>query len=183
MPTQTDAAYLAGFMDGEGSFSIVKTYQIKQRVDGSKSKNIRYHLHVKITNTNKAILDWIVNHFGGRLSDKKQVKDWKPKWDLTVTGNGNMEKFILSILPYLKIKREQALIALSFVRLHGQEKPEDRNRLRQKMLALNNSSQSHSKPLETNTPNTSESLKQVLENYEEYINFSSDFQPILAPRS
>jgi hypothetical protein len=153
MSSQSNAAYLAGFMDGEGSFSIVKTYQIKKRVDGSKVKGIRYHLHVKITNTNKQVLDWIVEHFGGQLSNKKQVCDWKPKWDLTITGNGKMESFILAILPYLIVKKQQAQVALDFARLHGQDVPEERDRLRHIMLALNNSSQPHSKSPTTNTSN------------------------------
>jgi hypothetical protein len=161
MSAQSNAAYLAGFMDGEGSFSIVKTYQIKQRVDGSKVKNIRYHLHVKITNTNKTVLDWIVEHFGGQLSNKKQVREWKPKWDLTITGNASMERFILAIMPYLIVKKKQAQTALDFARLHGQDVPEERDRLRQIMLQLNNSSQCHSKSVTTNTPNMDESVLKI----------------------
>jgi hypothetical protein len=161
MNTQSKAAYLAGFMDGEGSFSIVKTYQIKRHVDGTKVKNIRYHMHIKISNTNEAVLKWIVKHFGGQISSKKLIKHWKPRWDLTITGNKNMEKYILSILPYLIIKREQALVALSFVRLHGKEVPEERAKLRDKMLALNNSSQPHSKSQTTNTLNSPENGQKI----------------------
>lgn len=161
MNKQSKAAYLAGFMDGEGCFSIVKTYQIKRLVDGSKSKSksIRYHLHVKIANTNKDVLNWIVINFGGQISMKQSHAGWRTRYDLTITGNGAMEKFILSILPYLIVKRNQALVALNFVRLHGQEVPEERARLRQEMLQLNNSSQPHSKSQTTNTPDTSKEVK------------------------
>ena len=154
MSKQTDAAYLAGFMDGEGTFSIVKTYEHRRHVDGTKVKNIRYHLHVKITNTNKKVLDWIVEHFGGQLAERKRVMTEKRKWELSITSNRAMERFILSIMPYLIVKREQAAVALSFVRLHGQDVPSERARLRQIMLTLNDSRKSrdfNSKPLETNT--------------------------------
>ena len=160
MTPQSKAAYLAGFMDGEGSFSIVKTYQITKRVDGTKHKGIRYHLHIKIANTDLNVLKWISHNFGGQVSIKK---DWNPKWktryDWTLTGYGNMEKFILAILPYLLIKRKQALVALEFARLSGQECPESRDVLRNKMLALNNSKQPHSESLTTNTQNTVTSVK------------------------
>ena len=159
MTKQSKAAYLAGFMDGEGCFSIVKTYQIKRHVDGSKIRGIRYHLHIKIANTNKAVLDWIVLHFGGQVSTKMAQGSWKTRYDLTITGNGSMERFILSILPYLIVKRKQALVALDFVRLHRQEVPKERELLRQEMLRLNNSSQSHSESQTTNTPDTEVPVK------------------------
>lgn len=160
MTTNAKAAYLAGFMDGEGSFSIVKTYQIKRLKDGTKSKNIRYHLHIKITNTSLKVLEWISKNFGGQIGVKKNwPENWKQRYDLTITGNKNMESFILSLLPYLIIKREQALVALEFARLHGQECPEKRNELRQKMLKLNDSSQPHSDPLTTNTLDASSEVK------------------------
>jgi len=159
MSKQTNAAYLAGFMDGEGTFSIVKTHQVRQHVDGSKFKGIRYHMHVKITNTDKKVLDWIVKHFGGQLSERKRVEGEKRKWELTISGNHSMENFILSILPYLKVKRAQAMVALDFVRLHGQEVPEKREKLRHQMLVLNNSGKSkdfNSKSVETITQDVSE---------------------------
>jgi hypothetical protein len=157
MTLQSKLAYLAGFMDGEGSFSIVKTYQIVKAVDGTKSKNARYHLHIKIANTNLPVLQWIVDNFGGTVYTKKNWKaEWKQRYDWTITKNSRMEAFILGILPYLIIKREQAKIALDFTRLHGQEVPEERDRLRRLMLQLNDSSQPHSESLETNTSSSPE---------------------------
>jgi len=144
-------------MDGEGSFSIVKTYQIVKAVDGTKSKKIRYHLHVKIANTNLPVLQWVVENFGGTVYTKKNWKpEWKQRYDWTITGNRRIETFILGMLPYLQIKKKQAQIALDFSRLHGQEVPEERNRLRLLMLQLNDSSQSHSESLTTNTQEPSQ---------------------------
>jgi len=142
-------------MDGEGSFSIVKTYQVVKAVDGTKSKKIRYHLHVKIANTNLPVLQWIVENFGGVVYTKKNWNSkWKQRYDWTMTKNSRIEVFILGILPYLQIKKEQAQVALDFSRLHGQEVPEERDRLRHIMLQLNDSSQPHSESLETNTQDT-----------------------------
>jgi hypothetical protein len=45
--------------------------------------------------------------------------------------------------------------------LHGQDVPEERDRLRQIMLQLNNSSQCHSKSVTTNTPNMDESVLKI----------------------
>lgn len=157
MSPQSRAAYMAGFMDGEGCFSIVKAHSITKRADGSKKRGVRFHLHIKITNTNLAVLEWIVTHFGGQISSKKTWSNhptWKDRYEWTLTGYGRMEKVILSILPYLIIKREQALVALEFARLNGQECPEKRSVLRDKMLALNNSQQPHSKSVTTNMQDT-----------------------------
>jgi hypothetical protein len=160
MSKQSDAAYLAGFMDGEGSISIVKTYGIKRHVNGDKVKNIRFHLHMKIANTNRGVLDWICGKFGGQVYAKKECSSqWKPRFDWVLIGNKNMERVLLAILPYLHIKHRQALIALEFVRLHGQEMPEIRASLREKMLTLNNSGQSRPETPTTNMPNTLSRVK------------------------
>ena len=103
----------------------------------------------------KDVLKWVVEHFGGQISVKKNWNTkWKQRYDWTLTGYNSMEKFILAILPYLIIKRQQAFVALEFARLNGQEVPEKRNELRNKMLILNNSSQPHSESLTTNTSGT-----------------------------
>jgi hypothetical protein len=154
MNEQSKAAYVAGFMDGEGSFSIVKTYEIKKRKDGTKNKRILYHIKVTIANTNKKVLDWISSNFGGTVYEKKSHNSkWKTRYDWFITKHSDREKFILAVLPYLQIKREQALVALEFERLNGQECLEKRAALRDKMLKLNNSSQPHFGSPETNTLN------------------------------
>jgi hypothetical protein len=47
-----------------------------------------------------------------------------------------VEAFLLGILPYLLIKKEQAVTALEYVRMTGVENPERRNELWEKMKSL-----------------------------------------------
>jgi len=159
MTFQSRCAYMAGLMDGEGSFSIVKTSAKSKSKKPEKfgKRNIRYHLHIKIANTSLAMLEWVTANFGGQISIKKKWKaNWKKRYDWVMTSNSKMEKFSLNVLPYLIVKAEQAKIAIEFCRLHGQVNPQERIRLRNIMLGLNDSCQPHSDSLETNTPNCPE---------------------------
>ena len=105
---KTDLAYLAGILDGEGSI------QIRKRKDKGMRLGFCYQLVVNIANTNEWLVRWIHLNFGGLLyknripaAHYKQVYQW--------SVSSNKAKFVLeSLLPYLKIKKPQAEIALQF---------------------------------------------------------------------
>lgn len=61
--TPTEAAYIAGFFDGEGSVGISK---ISSRGIRGKRVNPNYVLHVKISNSDKQVLEWIARYEAGR---------------------------------------------------------------------------------------------------------------------
>ena len=157
MSKQSNAAYLAGFMDGEGSFSITKHFAKTKQLSGNVTTNWRHAVQVTISNTNREVLEWIVENFGGAIHTRKmymtakQGYSWKPK----TYKEG--EIFILSILPYLRIKRKQAMIALSYYRLAGLHDPKQREALRELMLELNDSCK-RPKPVTTNTLSTSDEV-------------------------
>lgn len=96
--TSTETAYLAGFIDGEGSLFIQKT-----------RKN-RYIPTIRITNTDKIMVDFC-NEYGGFWLCQERTVKWKPvyRWILSPS----LCKFYLpQLLPYLKIKRKQALVMM-----------------------------------------------------------------------
>lgn len=94
---EIDLAYIAGFFDGEGC-----AYMSNPKASNGK----RYpKLTAKISQNDRAVLDWIVEEFGfGRIYEKK------------VNSAGNINHyisfahrqariFLTAIEPYLKVKK------------------------------------------------------------------------------
>lgn len=102
-------AYAAGFFDGEGHIAIT-------RVKKARSEEAKYHvMSVSISNTNLTVLKWFEEHFSGRVSSHRMPlnPNWLPSWRWTAANKG-AEAFLKTVLPYLIVKREQALVALEF---------------------------------------------------------------------
>lgn len=103
---KTDLAYVAGIIDGEGWISI-KNRQIK-------NGNRNYALKVGLGNTNEWLVNWLKFSFGGSVCIKKkwltnQKQQWV--WDLSTK---QASEFLKMILPYLKLKKPQAELAIKF---------------------------------------------------------------------
>jgi len=106
---QVDLAYYAGFFDGEGN---VIAFREKDRrfFDG-----FRYRVRTQVSNNNPAPLKEIQACYGGRLFVRVNNGNRKPSWYLTF-GHPTSQKFLSEILPYLRIKRKQAELALEFIK-------------------------------------------------------------------
>ena len=138
----TDLAYAAGFIEGDGSITI------HRRRPCGEHRNIIHTLVLIATNTDKRVLDWFKEEFGGYvyLSHKphRNKPHWRPRSSWRIASS-SAEEVLKQILPYLKIKREQALLGLEFQkrkkcggkRLSEQE-IQERNKLYEKMHALHN---------------------------------------------
>ena len=105
-------------------------------------------------------MSWLVKHFGGQYyvhrrakPQHKEAYGWRPK------GRKNSEQLLLNILPYLVIKKEQAKIALEYVRLKHNTGFDET--LAQKRKELMNTMQLLNKrglSVETNTLNAEKSV-------------------------
>ena len=116
----SDAAYLAGLFDGEGTFTIttLKTAKYPKY----------YFVEVYLTNTNKGIMDWLSTILDGkacitRHSDKG--KNWKDVYKFNVHAK-DKEVFIKKIYLYLRIKKEQARLALELLSMIREQKASKR---------------------------------------------------------
>ena len=145
-PEKVDWSYLAGLFDGEGTFS---TYYSTA-------------LRIEVTNTKIELMEWLVQHFGGqyyshRRSNSKHciAYGWRPK------GRSNGERLLLGLLPYLVIKKEQAKVALEYLRLpHNNGFDPELAKKRQEMLTkMQSLNKRGSSSLETNTQETSQEVK------------------------
>jgi LAGLIDADG-like domain len=105
--SETVRAYIAGLFDGEGSIYIGLQ---------ANSRSIPLHfLEISITNTDKGVLEWIKEKCGGRITKKAQVKERyrKPIWAWKASSR-QAASFLGCIKPYLRIKTEQADVAIMF---------------------------------------------------------------------
>lgn len=99
---KTDLAYAAGLIDGEGCVGVYRN-----------SHNGNYQLRITVEMTVKRPLDKLYSMFGGRFyyKAKANMPNHKPAHTWMVF-NGNAEKVLKLILPYLLVKDKQAKEAI-----------------------------------------------------------------------
>lgn len=104
--TQLEIAYLAGIIDGEGCIFI---HRRRDRTSG-------FEPGLTITNTNPVLIDWLVSNLGGSVTIYKR-DGLKDRYTWSMHGRKAVELASI-VLPYLKIKSQQASILKSFWRIH-----------------------------------------------------------------
>lgn len=123
--SELEAAYLAGLFDGEGCIAC----------NFHPSGGIV--LSVRFCNTNEAAVIRMYQLFEGCLNEVK----WNPRnqkkriWQWSL-GGGNCRFFLETLLPYLKIKKKQAELALAYTTLivNFGQKIDDANKLKRELL-------------------------------------------------
>lgn len=107
--TVAQIAYLAGIVDGEGSIYI-------GNFSCNKKTGVPYYqTNIQVTNTDKALIDWLVEIFGGLFSTRtrKQMDNKSRKQVYTWTASGDRVTHLCElILPYLIIKKRQCEIMI-----------------------------------------------------------------------
>lgn len=134
---EREAAYAAGIFDGEGHVGIAVT---------KNGRGEPYHrLMLNITNTNVEIIHWLFERWDGCIHNPRYFaqENWRTAHRWTVS-DGRAARFLQDVLPYLIIKREQAVLGIEFQRTKGKggfgSKPPDlgaREELRKQISSLN----------------------------------------------
>jgi len=95
-------AYFAGFFDGEGSIDY---------------ENAGRSVRIAVGNTAKSLLEFMAKQYGGKFRPLNGRPDHHaPMFNWSIRNKAESEKFLLQVLPYLKIKRDVAKTALSHIR-------------------------------------------------------------------
>lgn len=138
--TETEAAYLAGLIDGDGCIHAVR----QKKSNPSHSDGFR--LMLSVWNTNEAIIDYLHGLLGGqRGSQDRGVAAHRPSHYWQISTNG-VREVLPQLIPYMRIKRERAELALELASHLGQngrwepptpEVKELRMRLYEELKALN----------------------------------------------
>lgn len=106
----SDIAYVAGLFDGEGYVDIYSASTSK----ASKSPSLM--LRLIISQKDGSIMNWLDKNFGGHVRMERRKGSWIYRWDIR---SQKAKDFLLLILPYLKIKRAQAEMAIEFEEVKG----------------------------------------------------------------
>ncbi len=110
--TEIEFAYLAGFIDGEGCF-FIGLFNTKSAATGRMNPN--YHTLITITNTDKGVIKWIINKFGGTKDNQsrptRKSKIIRTIYKVCFTGN-RLTNLTKRLLPYLIYKRPHAEVML-----------------------------------------------------------------------
>ncbi|MHA1773399.1 MAG: LAGLIDADG family homing endonuclease [Candidatus Heimdallarchaeota archaeon] len=108
--------WLAGFVDGEGSFFITKSSD-KRR----KTQNFQLYPKIDICNTDWKVLEEIRKRLGIGAIHKKPKKGNRKTQKAFITRNqAEILKLTELLIPYLKVKRKQAELLREFVLLRKQ---------------------------------------------------------------
>lgn len=112
-----DAAYIAGFFDGEGSVCVAIT-TTSTRANGKKYPKAL--VTATVGQTDLRVLTWIKSLAGGTIHLQKQNQNAGrlPCWVLVWAGYA-LDNILPQLMPYLKVKRERAEIALEMRKTIG----------------------------------------------------------------
>jgi hypothetical protein len=107
--TDTERAYIAGIIDGEGSIIIGKL-----KPGGKKGKNYSYQLYMKVVNTDKVLIEWLsektlTNFSKNKRKNKKYRITYEIHWPVNITI-----AILESIYPFMLIKQDQVDLAKKF---------------------------------------------------------------------
>ena len=110
--SETELAYMAGIIDGEGSICIFPYYGSYYK----GTKYLRYKPALCVANTSEELIAWIALRFGGKC---QVVKRRSPKYKQCfhwLVSHRHAAEIIHLILPFLVIKRRQAELFIAFQR-------------------------------------------------------------------
>jgi hypothetical protein len=114
MWNDTQLAYLAGIIDGEGTIGIER-----QSPHETCRKKTYYTHRLLIVNTSNILKQWLQENFPcGKITYRKKIDGRKPCYVWRLFGK-DAEDILQAIIPFIKIKRNQAECVLKFRQTKG----------------------------------------------------------------
>jgi hypothetical protein len=112
VPDVATLAYLAGFFDGEGCIQITRIKDKRHLIGGA------YHqMNLETTQCNPAPLELMKQTFGGWVALKHTTASNRKPLYRHMTSQRKAENMLKLLLPYLIVKKEEAIVALEFMSL------------------------------------------------------------------
>lgn len=158
---KTKLSAVAMAVDCEGCICISRT-KLKT---SAGNEYYGYDCKVSIANNSMKLMRWLVRYFGGDFRPRQKGKLGKKQcfeWFCS-GGHKKVEAFLLAILPYLLVKREQGVVALEYVRMDKKPDPARRAQLWQEIRDLKQ------KDEDVESPETNTSSNDARENMAEFI--------------
>jgi hypothetical protein len=108
-PTDTDWAYAAGMVDGEGCIAIVRSFV------PARDKFV-YSVAVVVSNRDREALAWMHRLWKGWLVPaRSSAANARPAWNWRSPTGTTAEPFLRGIRPWLRIKASQCDNALAMI--------------------------------------------------------------------
>jgi len=116
--SEVDKAYIAGFLDADGAIMAI--------IEPHKEKRYKFRVRValKITQHDRKILDWIRKVRGVGIVRANRVGEERQTFDLHIRDRNDVQKILERLLPFMRVKKRQAEIALKILSL-SINSPED----------------------------------------------------------
>lgn len=120
-------AYLAGVLDGDGSFSIIKRTFFSE---AEKRRIPRYRPCIQMYNLSDEMTKSLEENLGGNIGTRnKQKEEWLPQYYWYCVGLKSCKIALDKLLPYLVVKKEMAEGLLKFsekaINLYQKKRLED----------------------------------------------------------
>ena len=104
MLTETEAAYVAGFLDGEGHVGI------------ACQSSGRFVPFIRTSNTNQQVILWIAQRLpGNKIWEDQRENGHKTQWHIEWTSRQNMLMVLDAVQPFLIVKAEAAFYLREFL--------------------------------------------------------------------
>src|SRR5436853_7439102 len=96
-----DAAWLAGFIDGEGYIGLVKHLPIHASKSRKPPTQDWYSSRLSITNTDRPVLEHIRQLIGrGTISTTSKSRTWKPMSNYVSSGRPLIRQILLQVYTF-----------------------------------------------------------------------------------
>ena len=115
---QTILAYIAGFLDGDGSIF----FQIVPRQDYKQKFQIRSSVAFYQKSENVEILNWLKEIFGGIGSIRHRKTGIS---DYTIVDSNEVQKILLLLQPHIRLKKKQVEIGLKILEMLKNKKSDE----------------------------------------------------------
>lgn len=107
--------YMAGLLDGDGTITVAA--QIKT----ATKAGLQLHPVIKIDSVNLDFLKLFQQQFGGFIGKKRQDQYHKrPLWEWRISSIEGCFKFVVSVEPFLILKKKQGQLLESFLKIRTQ---------------------------------------------------------------
>jgi hypothetical protein len=113
--TDTEWAYFAGLVDGEGHLSL------SRQIDDRHPEGVYYKVSFAIRMIDLPTIEWICTHVGGRFYT---IQPYKSHWKIAymwqpLGGNAEILRIINEIMPYLVTKKTNAFWVKQYCELRS----------------------------------------------------------------
>lgn len=109
-----EIAYLAGLFDGEGSI-MIQCLNSLNYMDKSRRKTPGFVVGMRIGMINEDVIAYFANFFNIPYDKEKKYHHKRPMFRVQIRRQDKVREIIKAFTPYLKVKREQAKIALEYL--------------------------------------------------------------------